>query len=218
MLCQLEYLLFWCMRKREAVEKILENPFVLTPNVGIICMSDENKRKDAYWVWHEGDTDLKKPSYFLKWLLEITISDLTRLGAWGRHITCPVSQQCLRAWVHSHHQRVAEFFFFSFFFSDYLKKIKYTIAVWTVSGPDVTLRVQQILETSYTAQCLMEVQGSRQPTWSWECFQVYLYDYAAEAAIIADLHDYIHIDPKKRWRDDSRINLYGFETAAFIIL
>lgn len=180
MLCQLEYLLFWCivmenvccMRKREAMEKVLEKPFVLTPDVRIICMPDENKRKDAYCVWYEEDTDLKKPSHFLKWLLEITISDLTRLGAWGRHITCPVSQQCLRTWVHSHHQRVAELFLFIYlFFSYYLKKkIKYTIAVWTVSGPDVT---PQILETSYTAQCLMEVQGSWQPTWSWECFQVF---------------------------------------------
>lgn len=42
----------------------------------------------------------------------------------------------------------------------------------------------------------MEVQGRWQPTWSWECFHVYLCDFAAETAIFADLHDYVHIDPK----------------------
>lgn len=38
------------MRRREAVEKIWENPYVLTSNIGIICMYDENKQKVAYRV------------------------------------------------------------------------------------------------------------------------------------------------------------------------
>lgn len=36
-----------CSGEREAVEKIQENHHVLTTVFGIICMSEENKQKDA---------------------------------------------------------------------------------------------------------------------------------------------------------------------------
>lgn len=75
------------MRRREAVEKIWENPYVLTSNIGIICMYDENKQKVAYRVWLEGEAG-KAVLDFMKRLLEITISNLTRLSAWGHRNTC----------------------------------------------------------------------------------------------------------------------------------